>query len=342
MAFLRNAWYAACWDEDLGAEPLARTFLNEPVVIYRDSDGEAVALADRCAHRFAPLSLGRVDGDTIRCPYHGLVFDNGGTCVHNPHGKGARPSALNVRSYPLTVQNGMIWIWMGDVEKAESKTPPRYDFLYNDDTRTLHGTLFVRANYELVTDNLLDLSHAEFLHPFIMPEGVASTIKFSCVVDGDTVGAIHSMPEQDNTPLFALLMPEVKRIDGRANNYWQAPANMYLDVGMHELDSGDRKDCGLPQVHLLTPESDTTTHYFWAVSRVLAKDSEQLDAAIYAGFSNAFENEDEPMIQAVQDRMGGIDLFALDPALLPMDEANVRARRELARLIREEQEAAAA
>lgn len=342
MAFLRNAWYAACWDEDLGAEPLARTFLNEPVVIYRDSDGEAVALADRCSHRFAPLSLGRVNGDTIRCPYHGLVFNNGGVCVHNPHGKGVRPSALNVRAYPLTVQNGMIWIWMGIEEAAEGKCPPVYSFLDDGGHRTLHGSLYVHANYELVTDNLLDLSHAEFLHPFIMPDGVASTIEYSCKVDGDVIGAIHTMPENDNTPLFRLLMPDVKRVLGRANNYWQAPANMFLDVGMNELDSGEMRDCAIPQAHLLTPETETTTHYFWGASRVLEKDSEQVDQAILAGFSNAFVNEDEPMIKAVQERMGGIDLFALDPAFLPMDEANVRARRELARLIHQEQEAAAA
>ncbi|MEZ5929424.1 MAG: aromatic ring-hydroxylating dioxygenase subunit alpha [Parvularculaceae bacterium] len=341
MTFLKNAWYAAGWEEDLSGDPIARTFLNEPVVLFRDSTGAAVALADRCPHRFAPLSLGKVEGDAIRCPYHGLVFDKGGACVRNPHGKGARPSSLSVRTYPLLTQNGMIWIWMGDKELAGGSRPPAYDFLTDNEHKTLHGSLHVRANYELVTDNLLDLSHAEFLHPFIMPEGVASTIKYSCLVEGDTIGAIHEMPDQDNTPLFRLLMPDVRRIDGRANNFWRAPANMYLDVGMRELDSGERRDCAIPQVHLLTPETEFSTHYFWAAARLLAKDDQRVDDAILAGFSNAFENEDEPMIRAVQERMGGVNLFELDPALLPMDEASVRARRELARLIRNEQERAA-
>ena len=81
MAFLRNAWYAAAWDDELGDKPLARTMLGEPLVLYRDSAGAPVALSDTCPHRFAPLSLGRRDGDTLQCPYHGLVFGKNGICI---------------------------------------------------------------------------------------------------------------------------------------------------------------------------------------------------------------------------------------------------------------------
>lgn len=338
MPFLRNAWYAAGWANDLGGEPLACTFLDDPVVIFRAADGKPVALADQCPHRFAPLSLGAFDGDNIRCPYHGLVFDKNGSCVHNPHGKGTRPSSLSVRSYPLAERDGMMWIWMGEPEEAPGVEPPSYPFLEQEGWATLHGYLHVNANYELVTDNLMDLSHVEFLHPFIAPEGSSAGIMYKAEQDGERVAALHSMPNQPNTKLFELLLGEhVKVIDGYANTYWEAPANMYLETRAVALDTEDEQSATMPQVHLLTPETETSTHYFWGVSRNRCLDNAEIEQMLHAGLSNAFQHEDEPMIQAVQTRMRGRALFDMSPALLPMDEAAVRARRILAKRIEAEQ-----
>ncbi len=79
--FLRNYWYVAAWDHEVGREPLGRTFLGDPVVMFRKLDGTPVAFEDRCCHRRAPLSLGRVVEDTLQCGYHGLVYDATGQVI---------------------------------------------------------------------------------------------------------------------------------------------------------------------------------------------------------------------------------------------------------------------
>jgi vanillate O-demethylase monooxygenase subunit len=282
--------------------------------------------------------LGKVRGDNLQCPYHGLVFDRTGSCIANPNGKGTTPQALSVPHYPTFVRNGMIWIWPGDTALAKDVSPPVFDFLDDPGGRTIRGSLHVGANYELVTDNLLDLSHAEFLHPFIAGPGDFEGTELRTEQNGDTVIAYHSMPRHSVTPLFRPFFDEsVTVMDGRANLHWQAPANMMLDVGATHVTSDGGDDVALPQVHLLTPETETSTHYFWAVSRTRLANSDEFDRFLKEGITYAFEHEDEPMVCAVAERMGGKSLFDLRPALLPQDEGAVRARRILAQKISEEQ-----
>jgi phenylpropionate dioxygenase-like ring-hydroxylating dioxygenase large terminal subunit len=117
--FLRNSWYVAAWNHELiDGRKLARTILERPVVIYRGASGKVVALDDRCCHRAAPLSMGRIEGDDIRCMYHGMKFEPGGKCIQIP-GQDIIPPKLGVRSYPIVERYNLIWIWMGDVEKAD-------------------------------------------------------------------------------------------------------------------------------------------------------------------------------------------------------------------------------
>ncbi|MDB5717660.1 MAG: Vanillate O-demethylase oxygenase subunit, partial [Sphingomonas bacterium] len=113
MTYLRNCWYAAAWPHEVSEAPLARKLLDHHVVLYRTTDGVAHALEDRCPHRFAPLSMGRLIDDQLQCPYHGLRFGTDGACVYNPH-YDALPRAAKVASYPLLDRYGMLWIWMGD------------------------------------------------------------------------------------------------------------------------------------------------------------------------------------------------------------------------------------
>jgi phenylpropionate dioxygenase-like ring-hydroxylating dioxygenase large terminal subunit len=335
MTFLRNAWYAAGWSRDLGLEPLARTMLGEPLVLFRTADGAAHALRDSCPHRFAPLSLGKVKGDRIACPYHGLEFDGSGRCVRNPHGKGVTPASLSVPSHPLTERYGMVWVWMGETDKADPAKLAQIPRLEDDAYSWISGSLHVQANYQLVLDNLLDLTHVEFLHPMLASEGNSDRTTARFEQDGDSVRALYDVVDEPITGLFQILWESEARTAGlHAYMHWHAPSSLFLDTGMisDEPDGGPK----IPTVHFLTPESEDTTHYFWAAGRNRQHGNEQVSGMLHFATQNAFENEDEPMIRAVRSRMRSNDLFAHKPALLPMDEAAVRARRVLDRLMADE------
>lgn len=334
MTYLRNAWYAASWEHQLGNAPLPVTMLEEFIVLFRDASGAIQALEDRCPHRFAPLSRGKISGDVIACGYHGLEFAGSGQCVRNPHGKGAIPNALRVRTYPVTVHCGMVWVWMGDEARADRSVLPKFPDLEGKQFTWVYGQLDVAANYELVIDNLLDLTHVEFLHPFLASPGNSERTRFRAEQRGDEVSAYYDVTDEPITGLFRLLWEgEEERANLIAYMHWQAPTNLLLDNAMSTSDIVGADDPHVQVIHLLTPVSQNATRYFWAAGRNRAHDNAQISEMLHFGTQSAFENEDEPMIQAVRSRMSSNDLFAHQPALIPTDEAGVRARRVLARLI---------
>lgn len=118
MKYVNNAWYPVVWADRVGRELTRHVVLEEPIVIYRLEDGSIAALQDACPHRLAPLSLGKLKGDNIECGYHGMTFDCSGKCVVIP-GQEVIPGNALVRSYPLQVKYGLVWLWMGDAKKAD-------------------------------------------------------------------------------------------------------------------------------------------------------------------------------------------------------------------------------
>ena len=119
--FVRNAWYVAAARDEITDNLLARTVLNEPVVLFRDGSGAACALADRCCHRGAPPSLGWMTENGLRCGYHGFTFDRTGRCIDIPGARGKIPERARVKSYPLAEKGDFLWIWMGDPSHADAR-----------------------------------------------------------------------------------------------------------------------------------------------------------------------------------------------------------------------------
>lgn len=347
MEYLLNAWYCVGWSDDLRDQPIGHSVLQQPVVLYRDGAGKAVALDGRCPHRFAPLWKGEVVGDTIMCPYHGLRFDRSGMCVHNPHGAGQIPPNAKVRSFPVVEKGGALWVWPGDAEKADPSRLPDPHWLLSPDYACVTGYLRVEANYQLVIDNLLDLTHAPYLHRNTVggdPEdSIGAQMEHDFRTDPDNV--IHSnylvraMPKP--TPQMLPLWGD-RPGDFRAEMRWHPASTLELDIRMSPPDAPRTEGIHIPSLHYITPESETVTHYFYAMGRnVQIEDREQ--TRMMGEFARrAFEEEDEPMIKECQSLMGTTDLFSLRPAILQTDIAGVQARRLLGKLIREERQGAAA
>ena len=162
--FLKNCWYVAGWDYELiDGKLLARTLLNEHVLLYRGDSGEVFALNNRCPHRGALLSEGRREGDSVRCMYHGIKYDHNGKCTQIP-GQNMIPPKLRVRKYPIVESGHLIWIWMGDPARADRSLIPEFAPLHDPKWKGLPAYLHYDANYLLIVDNLSDFAHLAFVH----------------------------------------------------------------------------------------------------------------------------------------------------------------------------------
>ncbi|MBC2778908.1 aromatic ring-hydroxylating dioxygenase subunit alpha [Parasphingopyxis marina] len=342
MPYLMNGWYMAAFSDEVGERPIERTLLDIPVVLYRLPNGKAVALHDRCPHRFAPLSEGLLVGSELQCPYHGLRFGADGACVHNPHGP--VPKSARVRSFPIHEQYGLIWFWPGDPEKADPDMLPDLLFLEeNGGNSVVFGHLHVDGNYQLVVDNLLDLTHAPYLHPQFAVPGVSTEerlnqTKTKLIRDGDRVSAMRWRPDSEpNAPTRTIFGFTDERMDSRSHMHWYPPSLIHFDLGAAPVGGSEHAGLCIPALHAITPESELSCHYFFAQARNVKPGDPDVDRALLELLDTAFRDQDEPMIERQQRRMGSVsDLAELDPILLKTDAAPVEARRVLARLIAEE------
>lgn len=337
-AYLRNAWYMAAWADELDGETLLRRrLLGEPVLLYRKQGGGIAALVDRCPHRFAPLSMGLRDGDSVICPYHGLAFDAEGACVRNPFSD-QLPKGAKVRSFPVEERDGIVWFWPGDSERADPAAMPDFSMLFvHGHGPPITGRMPMAAPYQYGTDNLMDLSHIEFVHKgSFAGNGVIFAGQHEVVKEGERLHSNWWMPDVAAPPhTYGVYQPGM-RCDHWLDMRWDPPASMYLAVGAcpHGADR-EAEPVLAHQAHILTPETRDSTHYFWATTRG-APPSEEGDAMLRSLFAQAFDAEDKPIIEAAYANTEGHDFWALKPVFLGIDAGGTRARRTLEKLIAQE------
>lgn len=164
MNYARNGWYVASWAHDLQPnQPVGAHILGEPIVLWRNAEGVLTALQDRCVHRMAPLSLGRCEGEKLRCMYHGLLFNRNGAVVEIP-GQPKIPDHAKVRSFPVVERHSWAWVWMGEPAAADESLIPPAVGLDHPDYILGFGQLDYAAEARLINDNLLDFSHLSYVH----------------------------------------------------------------------------------------------------------------------------------------------------------------------------------
>jgi phenylpropionate dioxygenase-like ring-hydroxylating dioxygenase large terminal subunit len=346
MEFLRNTWYAALWAQDFApGELVPRTFLNEPIVLFRQADGRAAAIADICPHRFSPLSKGRIaQGDHVRCPYHGLAFDARGQCVGNPHGNGRIPNNMKVRSYPVHEKHSLLWIWMGE-RPADPGQILDFSLLDPDGGRMVskRDWIVMDAGYRLITDNLLDLSHTAVVHEGIL--GSEHTIRADLTVtqSGNQILVARGLP---NVPVPGLYDLMFRRDGGRVDLWmdmrWDAPGCLLNDTGVSDPGATRDQGTGFWGTHFLTPQTDDTTYYLFAAVRTNPISwGEPLDTEIHKQLSElrriAFEDQDQMIIRAQQQNMRKAP-DPPKPVLFDIDVGPVRSKRVLDGLIHQETE----
>lgn len=345
MSFVRNTWYAACWSEDLLAgEPLAKTILCDPVVLWRSESGAPVALEDRCCHRHLPLSLGKVTGQTIQCGYHGLEFDPSGTCVKVP-GQSRVPPEAAVRSWPVVEKHNMVWIWPGEPGAAREELVPDLWWLNDPGWVPSGGHLPLQADYRLLIDNLLDLSHVSYLHKnTIAGDPREATVPVSTTRRDDSIHVDRWMIDFEPPPMFV----EAGGFEGNVDRWqlitWQAPSVVTLDIGCADTGTGasegDRsRGISMWSNHIITPETETSTHYHWAFARNYKLDDPNVTELLAKGGLQTFM-EDVVVLEAQQKAINDIgDRPVVD---INIDNAPTQFRRILADKVAAEAGAVAA
>jgi phenylpropionate dioxygenase-like ring-hydroxylating dioxygenase large terminal subunit len=328
-----NCWWVAARSKEISREPVQRWLLDTPVALYRRESGEPLALYDRCPHRWAPLSAGYLEGDKIVCPYHGARFGVDGRCSSFPMQK-AVPRSMRVRSFSVVERGPFIWIWMGDDDVREKTAlPPEFEWRNNSGWTLTSGNYDFDANYMLLHENVLDLTHFNYLH--------AKSFKFqnwkpapTYKAEGNRVQSLNSMAAEDfndvERALIGLAHPDASYVV--SNSWYETPA-WHSNISSVYSRSNPELVLSESQIHhLVTPASPTSTHYWWYVGMSVPMnetEAQQFGALIEMGF-----REDQVMLQSIQDLINrdahGKDYVELS---FQSDGSAVLARRALDRIM---------
>jgi phenylpropionate dioxygenase-like ring-hydroxylating dioxygenase large terminal subunit len=335
-----NAWYVAAWDHEVTAkQPLARTVAGRPLALWRSTDGRVSALADACWHRLAPLSKGTIKGNELQCPYHGLRYNPAGRCTGMPAQKTINPSAA-VPSFPVVERHRYVWVWLGDPDLADPDAVPDMHQMDSPEWAGDGRTIEAQCNYQLVLDNLMDLTHEEFVHSSSIGQEELSESEFEVTHDDTHVTVSRWMRGIDPPPFWLKNMRDkFPGFEGKVDRWqiirYEAPSTICIDVGVAKAGTGEPEGDRSQGVNgyvmnTITPETDRTCHYFWAFMRNYRLESQTITTQLRDGVTGVFAEDEEMLIaqQAAIDANPDYEFYSLN-----IDAGGMWVRRILDRML---------
>jgi phenylpropionate dioxygenase-like ring-hydroxylating dioxygenase large terminal subunit len=306
--FPLDQWYVAGFSSEFTDKPIPRTLLNQPIVLFRTGKGEMAALEDRCCHRSLPLSCGTVESDGVRCGYHGLLYAPSGTCIEIP-GQERIPAKAKVKSYAISEKNKIVWIWMPRVEGA-APTHEAPDYVHHDDPKYKFGSgnYHYDAPYQLIHDNLLDLSHLGYVHLKTIGGNAKLHMNAEMKVtsEGNMVRVVRLMPDSPPPPTYTAAWPfgatcerwQEIEFDVTHLRIWTGA----IEPGTDPLDDPKRGGLHMRGFHGITPETETTAHYFWSMASNKHPDMPETIGTVLQQVQATFD-EDRVVIEAQYKNM---------------------------------------
>lgn len=264
-----NEWYIAALSDEIGEALFHRRLLGIDVLMYRKKDGSIAALRNRCPHRSFPLSHGTRDGDDVVCGYHGLRFNAEGRCIHIPSQETV-PDVIRTQSFPVIESSPLVWIWMGDAEKADATTIPDHSWLSAPDYTHVAGYLPVKSNYVRLHENVLDLTHFPYLHGEALGSVAYASAPFTVEERGNSVVIERQLRGELVNPGYGGAIGNIgHRVNRTSESWFKTPGFHIAHATIEDLEGGvdGKTSFHFKIIHMFTPESMTSTHYFFANAR---------------------------------------------------------------------------
>jgi len=337
MTFVRNRWYVAAWDGEVGPSPFSRTICGEPIVLYRKLNGEVVALRDACPHRLLPLSMGFREGDNLRCKYHGMLIGPDGKPREMPIVHERVNEKVCAPAYAVTEKHRFVWVWIGDQSKADPALAPDFwpcsaaGWVFDG------GYSYVKCDYRLFIDNLMDLTHETYVHMGSIGQHELMQAPLETKTDGERVTLSRWMPDVDAPPFWRNALKKEGKVNRWQICHFVEPCSVLIDVGVSPVEAGDtieNHDSGVRGfvVDSMTPETETTCHYFWGMARNFDIDDAGVTARVRAGQDRIF-SEDVEILERQQRSIAANPDMPL--RVLSIDAGGAHSRRVIERLMQD-------
>lgn len=341
--FLTNTWYVAGKSEEISdTKPLGRMICNEPMALYRQADGSPAAVEDFCPHRGAPLSLGFVRDGKLVCGYHGLEMGCDGKTIAMP-GQRVRGFAP-VKSYVVVERYGFLWVWPGEQDKADPALIPTLEWADNPEWAYGGGYYHIKSSHLLMIDNLMDLTHETYVHSTSIGQKEIDETPCTTRVDGTHVTTSRFMNNLPEAPPFWRMalrgngLPDDQPVDRWQICHFDPPSHVMIEVGVALAGHGGyaapvEKKVYSVVVDFITPETETSHHYFWGMARRFKPQDEDLTKSIREGQGKVF-GEDLEMLERQQANLTRWPERRL--LMLNIDAGGVQSRRVIDRLLAEQ------